>query len=51
MDFFRLRPTTGFGLRMSTPVGPIALDYGFILLRREELGEPIGSLHFSIGLF
>lgn len=51
VDFLRLRPTSGLGLRMSTPVGPIALDYGFILLRREALGEPIGSLHFSIGLF
>lgn len=48
---FNLRPTAGFGLRISTPVGPIAFDYGFLLLRRRYLSEPIGSFHFSIGLF
>ncbi len=48
---FQLRPTAGLGLRVSTPVGPLALDYGFILVRRAWLNEPFGSLHFSIGLF
>ncbi len=48
---FNLRPTAGLGLRISTPVGPIAFDYGFLLLRRRYLSEPIGSFHFSIGLF
>ena len=47
----QLRPTAGLGLRIATPVGPIALDYGFLLARREFLSEPIGSFHFSIGLF
>lgn len=47
----RLRPTAGFGLRISTPVGPIAFDYGFLLARRRFLQEPVGSFHFSIGLF
>jgi outer membrane protein insertion porin family len=47
-----LRPTAGAGIRVSTPVGPIALDYGIVLLRREKtLQEPFGTLHFSIGLF
>ncbi|RLB47069.1 MAG: hypothetical protein DRJ42_26245, partial [Deltaproteobacteria bacterium] len=50
-DLFTLRATAGLGLRLKTPVGPLALDYGFVLDRREELGEPIGTLHFSIGLF
>jgi outer membrane protein assembly complex protein YaeT len=50
-DFGKLRPTAGVGLRVKTPVGPLALDYGLILLRREELDEPVGTFHFSIGLF
>ncbi len=50
-DVFDLRPTAGLGLRIATPVGPIAFDYGFILLRRAILNEPVGAFHFSIGLF
>lgn len=48
---FRLRVSAGAGVRISTPVGPIALDYGFNLTRREDLAEPFGAFHFSIGLF
>jgi outer membrane protein insertion porin family len=51
MNPFDLRPTAGAGLRLSTPVGPIAVDYGIVLHRRVDLGEPFGTLHFSIGLF
>ncbi|HET8935062.1 MAG TPA: POTRA domain-containing protein [Polyangiales bacterium] len=46
-----LQPTAGAGLRVNTPVGPIALDYGIVLLRRSRIQEPFGTLHFSIGLF
>lgn len=46
-----VRPTAGLGVRIATPVGPLALDYGFNLLRREALNEPIGAFHFSIGVF
>jgi len=46
-----LRYAAGLGLRFSTPVGPIAFDYGFNLNRRKELGEPFGAFHFSIGVF
>lgn len=49
IDRFAARWNAGLGLRIATPVGPIALDYGFNLDRREDLGEPFGSLHFSIG--
>jgi outer membrane protein assembly factor BamA len=48
---FELRPTGGAGLRLGTPVGPIAVDYGILFERRRALGEPFGTLHFSIGLF
>jgi outer membrane protein insertion porin family len=47
----KLRPTAGLGLRLNTPVGPIALDWGFNLDRRDALDERGNALHFSIGLF
>lgn len=46
-----VRPTAGLGLRIATPVGPLALDYGFNLLRRQVINEPFGAFHFSIGVF
>lgn len=51
LDPFHLRPSAGAGLRLATPVGPVALDYGVLLLRRRVAQEPFGALHFSIGLF
>lgn len=48
-DVFALRWTAGAGLRISTPIGPVAFDYGFNLLPRPW--EDIGAFHFSIGLF
>ena len=44
--FDNIRQSVGPGLRYMTPVGPISLDYGFKLNRRE--GESIGEVHFSI---
>ncbi|NOY39716.1 MAG: outer membrane protein assembly factor BamA [Nitrospirae bacterium] len=42
-----LRYTAGLGIRYRTPVGPIRVDYGHKLDRRE--GESAGEVHFSIG--
>lgn len=39
--------TAGIGLRYSTPVGPLRVDYGYKLNR--EPGESYGEIHFSIG--
>jgi len=50
-DPFALRPTAGIGLRIATPIGPLAFDYGFVLLRRRAINEGFGAFHFSIGLF
>lgn len=50
-DPLALRPTSGFGLRYATPVGPVALDLGFNLNPDKELNESPMALHFSIGLF
>jgi outer membrane protein insertion porin family len=41
------RKSAGLGLRYITPVGPIRLDYGFKLDRKD--GESIGRLHFTFG--
>ena len=43
------RSSVGAGIRISTPVGPVSIEYGFKLQRRER--ESIGRLHFSIGAF
>ncbi|MBW2458578.1 MAG: BamA/TamA family outer membrane protein, partial [Deltaproteobacteria bacterium] len=48
-DLMMLRYAVGGGLRIATPIGPVALDYGFKLVRRDW--EDLGALHFSIGLF
>lgn len=48
-DLLKLRYTAGAGLRLTTPIGPIAFDYGFKLVRYQW--EDLGALHFSIGLF
>jgi outer membrane protein insertion porin family len=44
---FDLRESAGLGLRYVTPIGPIALDYGWKLDRRE--GESASEWHFTIG--
>jgi outer membrane protein assembly factor BamA len=51
INLAELRYALGAGLRVGTPIGPLALDYGINMLRREFLGEDFGAFHFSIGLF
>jgi outer membrane protein insertion porin family len=46
-DFAELRGSLGFGLRYRSPIGPIRLDLGFKMDRRE--GESLSVLHFSLG--
>lgn len=46
---FPLRVAAGTGLRVQTPVGPLAVDYGFNLTR--EWYEDLGAINFAIGLF
>lgn len=49
IDRGTIRHSAGPGLRYFTPVGPLRLDYGFILDR--ESNEPKRRLHFSFGFF
>ena len=37
----------GLGFRIDLPIGPVRLEYGYNLNRRDD--EPSGTLHFSIG--
>ncbi len=47
IDLDSVRESAGMGLRYMTPVGPIRLDYGFVLDR--QAGESVGRLHFTFG--
>ncbi len=47
IDINDIRYTTGLGLRYTTPVGPIRIDYGHKLDKKR--GESRGEIHFSIG--
>ena len=40
----------GAGIRIATPVGPVSIEYGFKLARRDYDLDG-GRLHFSIGAF
>ncbi|MBI4689945.1 MAG: outer membrane protein assembly factor BamA [Nitrospirae bacterium] len=47
IELSEMKYTVGMGIRYSTPVGPVRVDYGH-KLKREE-GESRGEIHFSIG--
>lgn len=49
VNLVALRYALGAGIRITTPIGPIALDYGINMNRRQW--EDFGAFHFSIGLF
>jgi outer membrane protein assembly complex protein YaeT len=46
-----LRLNAGLGLRVVTPVGPAAVDVGFIVNPDRSLNEPVLAPHFTIGFF
>lgn len=48
-NLFNLRHSAGPSIRYVTPVGPIRVDYGFILDRHP--GDGVGRLHFTFGYF
>ena len=52
IDFAEIRPTTGFGFRYRSPIGPIRVDVGF-KLDREFLPdgslERLTAVHISLG--
>lgn len=46
-----LRYVAGAGLRLGTPIGPLAFDFGVNLFPDQTVNEPAFQLHFNIGLF
>lgn len=46
--FGDLRQTAGVGVRWYSPIGPLRLEYGFVLDRKE--GESTGRFEFTIGM-
>jgi outer membrane protein assembly factor BamA len=44
-----MRAAVGTGVRVQTPVGPLAIDYGINVTR--ETYEDFGAFNFAIGLF
>jgi len=46
-----LRPAAGLGLRLVTPIGPMAFDLGINLDPDERRAEDRWNLHFNIGVF
>jgi len=43
-----LRQTVGAGIRWYSPIGPLRLEYGYVLDRREN--DSSGRWEFSIGM-
>jgi len=46
-----LRPAAGFGVRLVTPLGPVAFDVGVNLVPDEARAEEPWSFHFNVGVF
>jgi outer membrane translocation and assembly module TamA len=46
-----IRTNVGVGLRILTPVGPVAFDVGFNLFPEKAINEPVLAPHFAVGFF
>jgi len=46
-----LRMTCGVGIRWYSPIGPLRLEYGYVLDRRGLNDDAMGRLEFSMGMF
>ncbi len=47
-----LRQTAGLGLRWYSPIGPLRIEYGYILNRGKNLNDDaVGRWEFTIGMF
>ncbi|HEX7415847.1 MAG TPA: BamA/TamA family outer membrane protein, partial [Smithellaceae bacterium] len=46
-----LRQTVGLGIRWYSPIGPLRLEYGYVLDRKGLNDDSIGRWEFTIGMF
>jgi outer membrane protein insertion porin family len=46
-----LRQTAGLGLRWYSPIGPLRVEYGYVLNRKGLNDDAIGRWEFTIGMF
>ncbi len=46
-----LRQSAGFGIRWYSPIGPLRLEYGYVLNRKGLDDNTIGRFEFTIGMF
>jgi outer membrane protein insertion porin family len=51
LDWRILRPCAGAGVRLVTPIGPVAFDVGFKLDRDTRINESVFAPQLTIGLF
>jgi outer membrane protein assembly complex protein YaeT len=49
IDIGQLKYSAGFGVRYSTPIGPVGVDVGFPLNRIDPSRDPSYRIHFTIG--
>ncbi len=49
--FSRIQASYGFGIRWSSPMGPLRLEYGIPLNPRSGIDKSSGRIEFSIGSF
>lgn len=47
--FNDMRRTAGVGMRWYSPIGPIRLEYGWVLDRKDD--DPTGRFEFTMGMF
>jgi outer membrane protein insertion porin family len=45
-----LRQSVGLGLRWYSPIGPLRLEYGYIINRKGLNDDSIGRWEFTIGM-
>ncbi len=46
-----LRMTCGAGIRWNSPIGPLRLEYGYVLDRKGLNDDSVGRFEFTIGMF